>query len=150
MRHLTLALAASLLLAGAPPADATPGLKLDAAMKLGRSQKRDVMGVVYYVQKGVVVSESWNSELAGWTDKRADQLRVLAVGKRKLVKKEVFGNVDVFFRYQDGLVVKYNKRRGRVITMDVSAKGFKPATVAKGTIETVQDWKDAPFKGKAW
>lgn len=148
IRQATLALA--IALAAAAPAVAFPGQTLDAAIKASRAQKKDVMGVSYWVKSGKVVREYWSSELAGWDDKGADRLRALIAGKRKLKHKLSKGREVVKYTYMDGMVVQYNKRRGKVLTLDVTTPAFKPEEMDTGKLKKVDDWKDNPYQKKAW
>lgn len=144
---LALALVASL----AAPALAIPNASLAASIKLARTQKKDLMGVVYYVDKaGKVAGESWNSEMAGWTDAGADKLRAVVMGKRKLKHKLTSGKSHVVFTYMDGTTVRYNRRREKILTMDIASPGFSIKTLGAQKYTQVMDWKEAPYQKKAW
>lgn len=145
-----LALALAVMLGLTAPAVASPGQPLAVAMKAARAQKKEVMGVTYWVKNGTVVREYWSSELAGWDDKAADRLRALIAGKRKLKSKLTKGREVVQWAYMDGTMIQYNKRRGLVLTMDVTSPAFKAAEMDTGKLKKIDDWKENPYQKKAW
>ena len=145
-----LLLAVALTIGLAAPALASPGQPLPAAMQAARAQKKLVMGVTYWVKDGRVLREYWSSELAGWDQQTADRLRAIMAGKRKLKSRLTKGKEQVVYRYMDGTVVQYNKRRGLVLTMDVTSPAFKPEEMDGGKLVKIDDWKETPYKGKAW
>lgn len=148
LKPLSLALAVALAASG--PALASPGQTLDAAMKTARAQKKEVLGVSYWVKDGKVLREYWSSELAGWDDKAADRLRALIAGKRKLKSRLTKGREVVKYMYMDGTLIQYNKRRGKVLTMDVTDPKFKPEEMDTGKLKKIDDWKENPYQKKAW
>lgn len=148
IRSLLLALV--VCLGTVSPALASPGQTLDAAMRVARAQKKDVMGVTYWVKDGRVTREYWSSEMAGWNDKAADRLRTLVAGKRKLKHKLSKGREVVKYTYTDGTVVQYNKRRGLILTMDVTSPAFVPAEMDTGKLKKIDDWKERPWRNKRW
>lgn len=150
MRNRTLLLALALCIGLGDVALASPGDKLDAAMRTARAQKREVMGVTYWVKDGRVLREYWSSELAGWNDKAADRLRNLIAGKRKLKHKLSKGREVVKFTYTDGTLIQYNKRRGLVLTMDVTGPAFKPAEMDTKKLQKIDDWKERPWRNNRW
>lgn len=138
------------------PAAAKLGSTLESSVKLSRTYKKDLMGVNYYLKGGVVVAETWNSEMSGWSQKKADELRLALMGQRKLKSRET-NSRGTLFKYADGSSVQYNERRGTkkgqaatVITMDVASKAFTPTNPKSGKIEQVDDWKENPWKKRPW
>lgn len=133
------------------PADAKIGDNLARSQQAARVHKKDLMGVTYWLDgRGQVVRESWNSEKNGWDVAMADRFRQIVVGKRKLKTQKITPRTSTF-TFVDGTVALYHKRNEKlVLVIDFISPACKADKLAAGSYKEVQDWKERPWKGKAW